>query len=67
MVIKMVTNYTQDEIDSMIATMHILEDILTEQNASAEIQKKANDAFEELGDLLFLDEDGEKAFHKQGW
>lgn len=67
MVIKLVTNYTQDEIDSIITTLHILENILTEQNASAEMQKEANDAFEELADLLCLDEDGETAFHQQGW
>lgn len=67
MVIKLVTNYATDEIDSMISTLHLLENILNEPSASAEMQRKANSAFEDVAELLCLDEDGEMAFHKQGW
>jgi len=67
MVIKTVVNYTQDEINSMINTLHLLSDILNDQVASADMQKKANNAFEDVADLLCLDEDGELAFHRQGW
>lgn len=67
MVIKTVVNYTQDEIDSMINTLHLLSDILNDQAARADMQTKANNAFEDVADLLCLDEDGELAFHQQGW
>lgn len=67
MVIKTVVNYTQDEINSMINTLHLLSDILNDPVASADMQKKANNAFEDVADLLCLDEDGELAFHRQGW
>lgn len=67
MVIKTVVNYTQDEINSMINTLHLLSDILNDQAVRADMQTKANNAFEDVADLLCLDEDGELAFHRQGW
>jgi hypothetical protein len=67
MVIKTVVNYTQDEINSMINILHLMSDILNDQAARADMQTKANNAFEDVADLLCLDEDGELAFHRQGW
>ena len=67
MVIKTVVNYAPDEINSMINTLHLLSDIIDDQVASADLQRIANSAFEDVADILCLDEDGEMAFHKQGW
>lgn len=67
MVIKTVVNYAPDEINSMISTLHLLSNIINDQVASADLQRIANSAFEDVADILCLDEDGEMAFHQQGW
>lgn len=67
MVIKTVVNYAPDEINSMLNTLYLLDNIINDQVASADMQQKATNAFEEVADILCLDEDGEMAFHKQGW
>lgn len=67
MVIKTVVNYAPDEINSMINTLHLLSNIIDDQVASADLQRIANSAFEDVADILCLDEDGERAFHQQGW
>jgi hypothetical protein len=67
MVIKTVVNYAPDEINSMINTLNLLSNIINDQVASADMQQKATNAFEDVSDILCLDEDGEMAFHKQGW
>lgn len=67
MVIKTVVNYAPDEINSMINTLHLLSNIIDDQVASADLQRIANSAFEDVADILCLDEDGEMAFHQQGW
>lgn len=67
MVIKTIVSYTQDEINSMITTLHLLANIINDQVASANTQTKANNAFEDVADILCLDEDGETAFHQQSW
>jgi len=67
MVIKTVVNYAPNEINSMINTLNLLSNIINDQVASADMQQKATNAFEDVSDILCLDEDGEMAFHKQGW
>ena len=67
MVIKTVVNYAPDEINSMINTLYLLYNIINDDVASADMQQKATNAFENVADVLCLDEDGEMAFHKQGW
>ena len=67
MVIKTVVNYAPDEINSMINTLNLLSNIINDQVASADMQQKATNAFENVADILCLDEDGEMAFNKQGW
>lgn len=67
MVIKTVVNYAPDEINSMINTLRLLSNIIDDQVASADLQRIANSAFEDVADILCLDEDGEMAFHQQGW
>lgn len=67
MVIKTVVNYAPDEIGFMINTLYLLSNIINDQVASADMQQKATNAFENVADILCLDEDGEMAFHKQGW
>lgn len=67
MVIKTVVHYAPDEINSMINTLNLLSNIINDQVASADMQQKATNAFEDVSDILCLDEDGEMAFHKQGW
>jgi len=67
MVIKTVVKYAPDEINSMINTLYLLSNIINDKVASADMQKKANSAFEDVADILCLDKDGEMAFHQQGW
>lgn len=67
MVIKTVVNYAPDEIGYMINTLYLLSNIINDEVASTDMQQKATNAFENVADILCLDEDGEMAFHKQGW
>ena len=70
MKIKLVVNYTEDEMDTMIKTLSFLSDIIDnpdEEKRTLDLIQLSSDAFENLAQVLCLDPKGEKAFHNNGW
>jgi len=70
MKVKMVTEYTEEEINSMIDTLQLLSQILDnheEEARTVDMIQWASDAFANLSYLLCLDPKGERMFHNNGW
>lgn len=70
MKIKLVVNYTEDEINTMIKTLSFLSDIINNSDEgvkAVDLIQWSFDAFKNLASVLCLDPKGEKAFHNNGW
>lgn len=67
MTVKTVVNYTTEEIYSMINVLTLLSDMIDSNTATAEMKGRANTAFEDIAELLCLDEEGKNAFEREGW
>lgn len=67
MKVKIVVNYTDEEIHTMIGTLKFLCDVVNSDVATAEMRQGADTAFEEIAKLVCLDEKGEKAYTREGW
>ncbi len=67
MTVKTVVNYTTEEIYSMINVLTLLSDMLDSDTATEEMKQRANTAFEDISELLCLDEEGKNTFEREGW
>ena len=70
MKVKMVTEYTEEEINNMINTLQLLSTIVDnreEEARTVDMIQWASDAFANLSYLLCLDPRGERMFHNNGW
>lgn len=70
MKVKMVTEYTEEEINNMIDTLQLLSTIVDnreEEARTVDMIQWASDAFANLSYLLCLDPRGERIFHNNGW
>lgn len=59
--------FEQDEIQTIIDALNIMAEICNWDSVSNEVQCKADQAFNELADLICLDPEGEKAYQREGW
>ena len=59
--------FEQGEIQTIIGTLNIMAEICNCDSVSHEVQLKADNAFNELADLVCLDPEGEKAYQREGW
>ena len=67
MKVRTIVNYTNEEIHTMIGTLRFLYDVVNSDVATAEMRQGADTAFEEIAKLVCLDEEGEKAYTREGW
>ena len=59
--------FDKDEIQTIINALNIMADICNCDSVSTEVQVKADNAFNELADLICLDPEGENAYQREGW
>lgn len=59
--------FEQNEIQTIIDALGIMAEICNCDSVSHEVQLKADNAFNELADLVCLDPEGEKAYQREGW
>ena len=59
--------FEQNEIQTIIDTLNIMAEICNCDSVSHEVQLRADQAFNELADLICLDPEGEKAYQREGW
>ena len=59
--------FEQNEIQTIIDTLHVLEEICNCDSVSSEVQLQADNAFNELSDIILLDPEGRKAYRREGW
>lgn len=59
--------FEQNEIQTIINTLNVMAEICNCDSVSHEVQVKADQAFNELADLICLDPEGEKAYQREGW
>ena len=59
--------FEQNEVQTIIDTLGIMAEICNCDSVSHEVQVKADQAFNELADLICLDPEGEKAYQREGW
>ena len=59
--------FDPNEIQTIINALNIMVDICNCDSVSTEVQLKADNAFNELADLICLDPEGKKAYEREGW
>lgn len=59
--------FEQNEIQTIIDALNIMAEICNWDSVSHEMQLKADNAFNELADLICLDPEGKKAYEREGW
>ena len=64
---KVSITYTEKEIQTMIDTLTILNEIVDDENVPIQIQTLATDAFDKVSKILGQDKNGELAMDDEGW
>lgn len=59
--------FEQNEIQTIIDALHVLAEICNCDSVSSEVQLQADNAFNELSDIILLDPEGRKAYRREGW